>query len=264
MSLLVGTKLAPPAERPRWHDRSGERPRCGMSDPLVQHDGEAIDLVAMIAHDLRNPVTAIKGLSQLALRQPELPPPTRLCLERVLVEANYVAALLEQLVLLHAVEHGSPPVPRPTRIDGLITSAIEQVARLGVKTIWHPPARSSTRVVQCDPSITGSALAMLIGWIARSADGSPVEIIARSGRETMTIALTPRGLPAVGRTASARPARGQESEGTPSRHTGGLELFIGRRLIQIQGGAVRSEAIAGTRVRLAVTLPGGRAAGRDG
>src|SRR5262249_39836115 len=103
-----------------------ERWRTGMSRADGRHVwmkrvsvrlGESsFDLVPLIAHDLRTPITAIKGLSQLALRRPDLPDSTANYLSAVVEEANQIAALVDDLVLVRRLERGEVPAIR-SKVD---------------------------------------------------------------------------------------------------------------------------------------------------
>ena len=83
---------------------------------LVPQGVQAQDLIAMTVHDLRTPVTAIKGFGQLALRQLDLPAAARLHLDMVVNETNRIAALIDDLVFLASLEHGDE-VAHPAVVD---------------------------------------------------------------------------------------------------------------------------------------------------
>ena len=71
----------------------------------------AQDILPLITHDLRQPVTAIKGCSQLALRQLDASPRVNHLLSTIVEEVNHLAALLEDLALVSRIERGLLPIP---------------------------------------------------------------------------------------------------------------------------------------------------------
>src|SRR5579884_1322450 len=94
---------------------------------------QAQDLIAMTVHDLRTPVTAIKGFSQLALRKKDLPPDVRPYLDMIVGETNRVSALIDDLVLLARLEQGEESVRlEPVDLSERLDAVARTLARSGL------------------------------------------------------------------------------------------------------------------------------------
>jgi K+-sensing histidine kinase KdpD len=117
----------------------------------------------MIVHDLRTPVAAIKGFSQLVLRQSDVPPKVGRYVASVVDEANHLAALIDDLVLLNRIEQGTVRVqPQTVELDALLATVL-------ARQTWREP---SVRLVtssgaampsaRCDPYVTERAIANLL------------------------------------------------------------------------------------------------------
>lgn len=216
------------------------------------------ELVAMLAHDLRGSVTTIKGFSQLALRQCPPPPPLSVYLQAVVSESNRVAALIDDLVLLSQFEN-EPEQFRiaPADLGDVVSLAVQHSHELySSRQVVVEPIETELPV-WCDVQITGRALARLISTLLRyCSEKQPVTINATPGRDGILI-----GLSSMSTIASSRLPALQRALGTsgPAKDEGlsasGLGLYLGRRLIELQGGRVWIEQSLEDGVRFVVMLP---------
>lgn len=130
----------------------------------------------MAIHDLRTPVTAIKGFGQLTLRRRDLPPDLRQHLETIVAEANRAAGYLEDLALLSRLEDGEDLVQaRSVNLGGVVDVALAQVGR-GPLSPAVAPLEGPDLAVRCDPSLTARAIFHLLRLAHKHAGDEPIRI----------------------------------------------------------------------------------------
>jgi K+-sensing histidine kinase KdpD len=218
----------------------------------------AQDLIPMIAHDLRTPITGIKGYTQLALRQSALPARVEGYLESVLDEANQLASLLEDLVLVNQCERGVVAI-HPTTVDlGQLVARVPTAAELK----YHQPraaANSSANpiVAYCDPELTQRALNRLVEFAVkycRSSDAGQIGTYVNDERSYVWIATHPGS-----ENGSALPRFLVRSDSTDDDELGrhDLRLFICVRLAELQNGSVVCGAGPGESRIFYLALPSG-------
>jgi signal transduction histidine kinase len=218
----------------------------------------AQDLIPMIAHDLRTPITGIKGYTQLALRQSALPARVEAYLESVLDEANQLASLLEDLVLVNQCEREVVAI-HPTMVDlGQLVTRVSTATELK-----YYPARSAANggaqvvAAYCDPELTQRALTRLAEFAVkycRSSDAGQIGTYKDDERSYVWIATQPD--PENG---SALPRFLVRSDSTDDHELGrhDLRLFICVRLAELQSGSVVCGAGPGDSRIFYLALPSG-------
>ncbi len=218
------------------------------------------DLIAMLAHDLRGSVTSIKGFSQLALRQYPTAPPLREYLQAVVNESNRVAALLDDLVLVtHYESEPSQLRPGPTELGGLISMAAQRSHELySSRQIEFEPI-STALPVWCDSHVAVRALVRLISTLLRyCSETQPVTLTATRGVEGPIIGISAFSQNAASRFAALQRAAGIHTTTIPHDErlsASGLGLYLGRRLIELQGGRVWIQQSLEAGVQFVVALP---------
>lgn len=130
---------------------------------VVPHAVLAQDLVPLIAHDLRTPVTAIKGYSQLVLRQPTLPPNVGGYLASVVDEANQIASLIDDLVVVSQIERGNIDChPGVVDLGRLVRRVADTPVLSAHATTLTVESSAETVLAFCDPEMTRRAVARLV------------------------------------------------------------------------------------------------------
>lgn len=229
-----------------------------MSEPPERTGIHADNLVPMIAHDLRSPITAIKGYSQLALRQSELAPEVRSCLTITINEANRIASLIDDLVLLAQLERRPSIRGESVELSTILESATRQARSLDAKlelVIARDPAGPTA---WCDAVITARALALMIGAARKYCSGSDsIAIEAYSVADGALIQVLPNSRVARGKLADLRHVVGtSEERDADELSPSGLGLYLCRRLIELQGGQAWIDQPEFGSTRFGITLPG--------
>lgn len=225
------------------------------------------DFVANASHELKTPLTAIRGFAETLL-DPELPPPLREQFTRTVKDnADRLQRIVDDLLDLSRIESGGWRV-QPEIVSvaeeareawGALRAAAERKgATLAVDV---PP---ECEYVDADPSALRQVFSNLIGNSLRFVpEGGRVEVSARPGRAAdgggrwveVSVRDDGAGIPSAHlprvfeRFYRADAARSREEGGT------GLGLAIVRHLVEGHGGSVeaRSELGRGTTIRF--TLP---------
>lgn len=221
----------------------------------VDRTADQVDaLIAMIAHDLRSPITAIKGFGQLALREADLSPQVRSCLSMVIEESNRLASMIDDLAFLVRPRDRAMIRVNATAIAAMVQAAIARSRQRDPELEVALETAHPDILVHCDPLATERAIALLIGTIHRYDPGGE-QIVLRVERYPggTVVAALPKGrmLP----DPLPIPRGVLDSDWTAPLPPGGLGLYVCQRLIGEQGGQVWIDASDDTCPGFALLLP---------
>jgi CheY-like chemotaxis protein len=245
--------------------RSEATPRFGDDGEFQGHVGATVDIterrqaeealrvanrqkdefLAMLAHELRNPLAPIRNASEvLALRyagDPEAAAPIGMLLRQSL----HLARLLDDLLDVTRIARGRVDLKRETiEIGVVVEQAVEAVA---------PLAKSKAQLLRLerDPSpfyvngdrtrLVQSVTNVLQNSVKFTPEGGEIVVGVRDAGPDVAITVSDNG---VGIAADLVPRVFElfvQSERTPDRSQGGLGigLSVVKRLIEMHGGAVR-------------------------
>lgn len=230
-----------------------------MADSLGQAETLRRRLVADVAHELRNPVAAlraqIEGVSEGVIAMDE---------SRVVslaADVNHLSRLVEDLQTLSVAEAGKLPyVMAPVDLSQVVAGEVERLTPLlnpGVRLIVDESDIPWTAVA--DELRISSVVRNLLSNAIRHTRAGRITVSARRDGEAITIQVadTGEGIPAEDlpfifeRFYRADSARAADTGGA------GIGLAISKRIVEDHGGSVfaRSEPGAGTTVGF--TLPRG-------
>lgn len=224
----------------------------------LRREGSLRELfMAVLAHDLRNPLNAIQlGASMLAGRPGQDDAVTRAA-RRIVTSAERMGKLIEQVLdLTRARAMGGIPVERrrielAALVDGVVeevraahpTRAIDVDVRGDTSGTWDPD-----RLAQAVSNVLGNA-------VTHGTAGTPVRVELVGGEEvTLTVHNESTPIPPETLATLFDPfRRGERSSQSASRGLG-LGLYITDQIVRAHGGSILAESDAsGTRFR--VTLP---------
>jgi signal transduction histidine kinase len=219
--------------------------------------------VAVLGHDLRNPLGAISMATGLLLRL-RLPPAEATVLRNVASSAARMDRMVEQLLdLTRARLAGGIPVdPKPGTNLALVASTVVEELRIA-----HPQARltvDAPREVNgaWDPDRMAQVVSNLVANAIQHGAGGQVEVRVRSAGGS-TLLEVHNGGPPIPTEALARifePFRRGAKTGARQPRGLGLGLFIAQQIVLAHGGriGVRSTDADGTTFTVTLPSPAGQ------
>ncbi len=232
-----------------------------MTDPEAKQEVAARQLLALVAHDLRTPLTILDGAAQM-LAAHDLDREERALVDQVLRAARRMGALIRDLVDAASIEAGRlAPSVTVTRsacaAAALVGDAQDSLRPLAVAR----PVRLETRVedgatrVSCERARVLQVFENLVGNAVRfTPPGGVVTLACRlvEGAVRFEVRDTGDGVP-----PAVRPRlfeRHFAAGGAGKRGTG-LGLSIARRIVEAHGGRIWHEALPDGGSCFAFTLP---------
>jgi signal transduction histidine kinase len=219
------------------------------------------ELVAVVSHELRNPLNNIIGFAELLRGRDALDRTDASYVEIIVEEGRRLAALLDDFLDLQRIDRAADII-RPQAVDvyGLLARLPSRVPMDARHELTLRVAPDLPRV-KADPERVWQVLLNLLSNARKySPDGGPIEVSARAQPEAdaVEVCVADQGL---GIPAEALPRLFGEfyRVQTPDRQKiagTGLGLSICRKIIRAHGGDIWAESDGpGTGSRLLFTLP---------
>ncbi len=219
------------------------------------------DFVANVSHELKTPLTAIRGFAETLATEMDASDPHAQFAGTIKSNAERMQRLVDDLLDLSRIESGGW-TPAPVLVD--VRAAAEEAAapcrddmkKRGVSFMVEVDPEAST--LHADPLAFRQALGNLIENAARyTASGGSVSVAARAGDDGITIAVSDTGsgippdhLPRIfERFYRVDPARSRAAGGT------GLGLAIVKHLVEAHGGSVRADSALGRGTTVTLQFP---------
>ncbi|GIE75623.1 hypothetical protein Aph02nite_15730 [Actinoplanes philippinensis] len=222
---------------------------------LQELDRMKDELVAVVSHEMRNPIAIIAAYTDSLLEEPELAERRELAaIERT---SAHLLHLVEDLLDLARFESGPALLdPRPLRLDRLLRQAVEE----------HRITAQVDLVAEIDslPVVSGESARLrqvvdnlLSNAIKYTPPGGTVTVGARAGRETVTVDVTDTGIgippeqypKLFTRFFRASTAVDRKIKGT------GLGLAVTKAVVEAHGGTITAAPGPEGGTRFTVTLP---------
>jgi PAS domain S-box-containing protein len=221
------------------------------------------ETVGVVAHDLRNPVSAIKMLSHALLGgggAAGLPRETAEQLQLIREAAVQMDRLIKDLLDVVRAEAGrlhveTQPVTTTALLDGALRTLRPLVQQAGLTLNADLPA--TLPVVNADPERIGQVLSNLVGnAIKFTQSGGRITVSANERDGAVEVAVSDTG---HGISADHLPNifdRYWQSQETSIRTKGaGLGLPIARGIVEAHGGRLWVESVAGEGATFRFTIP---------
>ena len=229
-------------------------------DELAASEQARQQLIADIGHELRTPVTVIRGEAQVALRAPD-PDTPRAALTRIVAVTRQMGRLIEDLLTFVRDPRGPLSVdPRPVALAPLLSCAVEgargQGLARGVTVAQEPLPEGCT--VLADPDRLQQVVAALLDNAVRySHPGGQVAVAVTQAPAAVTLHVRDQGIGIAHDDLARVFTRGWRGEAA-RRHRPdglGLGLAIAQDLVQAQGGRLVLHANEPQGVAAHLTLP---------
>jgi two-component system phosphate regulon sensor histidine kinase PhoR len=230
---------------------------------LRRLEGVRRDFVANVSHEIKTPVTAIKGFAETLLEGPaHAPEDAERFLQIIARQADRLHAIVNDLLTLSRVEQDA----KDKRIE-LERSRLARVLQAAVESCQIKAEARSVRVqVTCDPQLTAPMNAPLLeqavvnlldNAIKYSPTPAQVQVTAEQGNAEVVVSVADHGcgigpehLPRLfERFYRTDKARSRELGGT------GLGLAIVKHIAQAHGGRVEVQSQVGKGSTFIIHLP---------
>jgi PAS domain S-box-containing protein len=219
------------------------------------------EYVALIAHDLRTPLSALRGHAELLARRLRRDQGSNedrlLSLDSIVASAQRMEAMIREIIESSHLESGALVLHRsPVHLSQLAAQVAAQVPPEERPRVEVIPAPGGPLVSVDRDRIERVLMNLLQNALKYSAPEAPVRIEVREDAREMVIAVIDRG---VGIPAHELPeifqrfVRAREAQ---ARSDGfGLGLYIARLIVEAHGGRVWAESVVGTGSRIGFALP---------
>jgi PAS domain S-box-containing protein len=224
-----------------------------------QLEQQRADFMAMVAHDIRNPLTVIAGYTQMALESEGMPSEGRDLLSSIEHSTQTLLALVTNYLQHSQIEAGQITL---TKQPLLLNALLEELCRQYGKQCARRHINLELRLVPDLPSVNGDPVALervftnlVQNALKFTPDGGWITI--RSGQEGPNVVasvadngpgIAPEEVPNLfvryGRAVAGR-----------SREEACLGLFIVKALVEAHGGSVQVASTIGVGTRFVVSLP---------
>jgi two-component system, OmpR family, sensor kinase len=237
--------------------RQWEEANSGLRDI----DERRSQLLADVSHQLRTPLTILRGEAEVALRGKRRQPELQQALERVQEQASELGQLLEDLIAYarsDAESHGHAPVG--TSLDDIVKAAVQEgqaLAELREATIVPALADGEARIM-ADPRRLRQALVIgLDNAVKHTPPGGRIDVATERGGASVRIRIMDQG---PGLDPQEKPRvferffRGR-AEAELLNPGLGIGLAIAKQLVERHGGAISLDNGPDGGAVLEITLP---------
>jgi two-component system, OmpR family, sensor histidine kinase MtrB len=231
-----------------------------MAETLVGQDARQLQFLAGVAHDLRNPLHALKLSAQILLRAPTLPPPEKVreSLVRVSTQIDRLDRMVGDLLDRTRIEAGNLELRlEECDLRGLVAEVVE----------LHRPSSEEHRLeltlpetpisVRCDSTrLTQVLTNLLSNALKYSPQGGRVQVRLEQSAHEVVLSVSDEGVgippDEYGRIFEPFKRSRTSSTGIPGI---GLGLSVSRRLVRAHGGDIEVESQVGAGSIFRVRLP---------
>ena len=220
------------------------------------------EMISKIAHELRSPLTSVKGFSAtLVSRWDRFTDDQRKqFVETIHTDAERMARIVSEVLDLARLEANRLELnPNQVQLRALVEKVIGSHSELPGATRISIEVDEEA-IVWADPERLTHVLSNLIENAIKFSDDGPIVVSSEATSEGETairvsdlgVGIDPDALPRIfeGPADAAQKA-------TPSGS--GLGLYLSRRLVEAHGGTLEAESTAGSGATFSVTLPPGTA-----
>jgi signal transduction histidine kinase len=228
----------------------------GLLDRLAHSRETSRRFLAQAAHQLRTPLTVVRGESSLGLDRPRTADDYRAALRRISLAAEQMSRRVNELFLLAEAEMGElPALTEEVDLDGLVLEAADLMRgrATGLGRSLEFGAMEDVRVTGAATLLREAVMELLENACRHGTAEQPVLISVTRAAQRARIEVSNAGEPIPD------PAASGSAGGGPSM---GLGLSIVRWVAEVHGGLVdlgRSDRGNRVTIDLPATLPDGRA-----
>ena len=217
--------------------------RKRMEEALRDSDRRKDEFLAMLAHELRNPLAPIRNSAELMLRLTEADAPLRRSVEIIDRQVQQMARMVDDLLDVSRITHGRIELERkPVELAAVVASAVEASAPAMQEGAHRLSVDAGVAlVVQGDAARLQQCLVNLLSNAAKYTDpGGDIRVELRHEGDEAVMRVTDSGVGIAPDTLPVVFDLFVQSARTLDRAQGGLGigLSVVRRLVEMHGGRV--------------------------
>ncbi len=212
--------------------------------------------VANASHELRTPLTLLRASAEVAQRKLGPSSPGSPLLEDVLREADHMAGLVEDLLLLSRLDAGSVRLEvGPVSVDDLLKEVVAPVARLAEDRNLELELTVRPTTARGDRARLRQVVLILLDNALRHVPaGGWIHVVCHQEGHTAILSVADNGTGIAPENLPRVFERFYTGDGESAGS--GLGLSIARSLVQAMHGEIRLESRPGEGTRVTVVLPG--------
>ncbi len=231
---------------------------------IKELERQKADFLAAAAHDLRTPVTSVKGLVQLLQRRlhrrKSLDQPVLETLQKIGWATDRITRVIDQVLDVARMEMGEPAALHLAQTD-LVALLSGLVAEAGILYPDHEVALE-TNLAELPATVDGPRIErvisnLLVNAAKFSPDGGPIRLTLRQEADSAVISVEDRGIgippdelaTIFERFQRASNVRDKKISGT------GIGLTYAQEMVKLHGGTISVESREGQGSTFTVRLP---------
>lgn len=219
------------------------------------------NFLTLASHELRTPITSIKGYTELLLRSTDLTANARHkhFLDVIHHQVDHLTRLVNDLIDVSRIERDVLPMHLETlSLGSLALKTINNMRLLAPTRTLEIDVPAQPVIVRADRQLMEEVLANLVeNALKYSPEDQPVQVSVqhRSGEALMLVRDYGLGIPQDQQTRVFERFYRATNAGTRPRNGLGLGLFITRSIVERHGGRIRVESQQGRGSTFYVALP---------
>ncbi|MGI6118115.1 MAG: chemotaxis protein CheB [Bilifractor sp.] len=230
----------------------------------VKSSQEKETFLSHMSHDMRTPMTAISGLTELSLNEPDLPETVRDNLEKIETASKYLIDLIEEILEMSRINAGKIVSVSSAVVEDMVLNSVsaiigEQARGMGIHFSVAVHGSKGRYVLMDARHVERVLMNLLSNSLKFTPEGGSVLLDAtmhyEDGRALHTYVVKDNGV-GISETFQKRMFLPFEQENTDGGyHEGtGLGLYIVKSLVELLGGTIECESVMGRGTTFTVRL----------
>lgn len=220
------------------------------------------EFISMASHELRTPITIIKGYVSMVLEQSQgLSEQSKSDLSVISVSAERLSTLIEDMLNVSRIEQGRLKIDlKPAEASTIIDETVKEMKiqadekKLALTYILEPGSQSLTNL---DKDRFKQILINLIGNAIKYTPSGSVEVKAFNREKNLVIFIKDTG---IGMTAKEREHLFEKfyrvkNKKTESVSGTGLGLWITKQIVELMGGIIAVDSMENTGTQVTLEFP---------
>ncbi len=216
-------------------------------------------IIADVAHDLRTPITAVRGEIEISLRAQRTPEQYHATLSSILEGVDHLSAINEALILLARIEAGElAPHPDDVDLATVAASAVQRVhPRAEGRVLRFERAGTGSTTVYADAGMIGVVLDQLLDNAVRhTPQDTRVEAVVTANGGHVSVAVRDNGPGIAEEVLPHLFERFYRADAARSRTAGpGLGLTVAAAIVEAHHGAIRAANVPSGGLEVTFVLP---------